>query len=222
MLTSCQVNPHHFSARVVDFGLARSSSPVDRVTQNMYGTVTHMAPELMAGASAGPVSNLFVTRMNRKCCHHFVSVTLRSWLVDAFVSLVLSTQCCVTLAGVCLTVSSAALQAADVYSFGVLLWEMLTSTRAWAGLQHARVMCMVGMLRQSLAIPEGPPQALKSLLGQCLNADPSARPSFAEISQLLSIYLQESWCERHAVSKNSSHVAGLHREEALHQSVPAG
>lgn len=160
MLTSCQVNPHHFSARVVDFGLARSNSPVDRVTQNMYGTVTHMAPELMAGSSATP--------------------------------------------------------AADVYSFGVLLWEMLTSTRAWAGLQHARVMCMVGMLHQSLAIPEGPPQALKGLLRQCLNADPSARPSFAEISQLLSIYLQESWCELHAVTKDSSHAAGLHREEALH------
>lgn len=59
MLTSCQLNPHHFTARVVDFGLACSNSPVDRVTQNMYGTVTHMAPELMAGAPAGPVSNIF-------------------------------------------------------------------------------------------------------------------------------------------------------------------
>lgn len=112
----------------------------------------------------------------------------------------------ITLAVICLTRSCDALQAADVYSFGVLLWEMLTSTRAWAGLQHARVMCMVGMLRQSLAIPEGPPPALKSLLRQCLNADPSARPSFAEISQLLSLYLQESWCELHAVTKSSSHA----------------
>ena len=55
MLTACQVNPHQFSARVVDFGLARSSSPAQRISENMYGTITHMAPEMMAGASASPV-----------------------------------------------------------------------------------------------------------------------------------------------------------------------
>lgn len=66
MLTSCQVNPHHFSARVVDFGLARSSSPIERVTENMYGTVTHMAPEVMSGASAGPVTtpNCYVSLLH--------------------------------------------------------------------------------------------------------------------------------------------------------------
>ena len=60
MLTSCQVNPHRFSARVVDFGLARSSDPVQRVSENMYGTITHMAPEMMTGSSAGPVMHHMV------------------------------------------------------------------------------------------------------------------------------------------------------------------
>ena len=30
-------------------------------------------------------------------------------------------------------------KAADVYSFGVLLWQMLTSSRPWAGLRHDMV-----------------------------------------------------------------------------------
>lgn len=31
------------------------------------------------------------------------------------------------------------LQATDVYSWGVLLWEMLAGANAWAGLRHAQV-----------------------------------------------------------------------------------
>ncbi len=34
--------------------------------------------------------------------------------------------------------------AMDVYAFGVLFWEMLTSSRAWAGLRHAQIVMQVG------------------------------------------------------------------------------
>ena len=56
MLTSCSINPHGFQAKVGDFGLSREASASARVAGNLYGTITHMAPEVMLQAQAGPVS----------------------------------------------------------------------------------------------------------------------------------------------------------------------
>ena len=54
-------------------------------------------------------------------------------------------------------------QAADVYAFGVMLWEMFTSSRAWAGMMHAQVMCQIA-IGARLAMPDGAPPAFKLLL----------------------------------------------------------
>ena len=56
MLTSCSINPHGFQAKVGDFGLSREASASARVAGNLYGTITHMAPEVMLLAEAGLVS----------------------------------------------------------------------------------------------------------------------------------------------------------------------
>ncbi len=82
------------------------------------------------------------------------------------------------------------LQPADVYSFGVLLWEMLTSSRAWAGLRHVHIICMVGVQSQSLATPEGLHPVLAQLLEQCLQRTPEDRPTFKEVAETLSRFVQ--------------------------------
>jgi serine/threonine protein kinase len=45
LLTSFAGNPHGFSAKVTDFGLARPQDVRVRSAPGCYGTVTHMAPE---------------------------------------------------------------------------------------------------------------------------------------------------------------------------------
>eukprot|EP00877_Chromochloris_zofingiensis_P005332 jgi/Chrzof1/147/Cz01g05040.t1 len=136
MLTSSSINPHGFTAKVGDFGLARDVSPQAKLKDNNYGTVTHMPPEV---------------------------------LLDGHIS-----------------------QAMDVYAFGVLLWEMCTGSRAWAGLHHAAIICQVACLKRGLQLPDGLPAELRRLLGTCLAPDPVSRPTFKQIRINLEHFVQST------------------------------
>lgn len=61
MLSSSSFNPHGFTAKVGDFGLARDLSPGTRLKDNNYGTVTHMPPEVLLDGHISQVSHGFVT-----------------------------------------------------------------------------------------------------------------------------------------------------------------
>lgn len=82
--------------------------------------------------------------------------------------------------------------AADVYSWGVLLWEMLTGSRAYAGMAAPAVVCQVAVLKRGLAIPKKLPAALDDLLRRALSPEPQDRPSFAEVVTVLTQFVQQS------------------------------
>ena len=73
-------------------------------------------------------------------------------------------------------------RATDVYSFGVLLWQMYTGSRPWSGLSHAQVIMQVGNQGARLKWPSNTPAALRKLGDSCMHPDASQRPTMDEVA----------------------------------------
>lgn len=73
----------------------------------------------------------------------------------------------------------------DVYSFAVILWEMITGEVPWDGATPMQVIFAVGVQRQRLPLPPSCPEAMQGLVERCWAADPGVRPGFPEILQSL-------------------------------------
>jgi len=77
---------------------------------------------------------------------------------------------------------SLVLESADVYSFGVILWEMVSRQRPWANKSAAQVVIAL-YSKKTLPLPAISPtctQAVQTLIARCLK-DPLQRPSFDQI-----------------------------------------
>ncbi|CAO2813063.1 unnamed protein product [Amaranthus hypochondriacus] len=70
----------------------------------------------------------------------------------------------------------------DIFSLGVIMWELCTLTRPWEGVPPDRVVCAVANEGSRLELPEGP---LGQLIADCW-AEPHERPNCEDIlSRLL-------------------------------------
>lgn len=73
----------------------------------------------------------------------------------------------------------------NVYSFGMVIWEMVTGEAAYSA--YSPVQAAVGIAACGLRpdIPKDCPQVLRSLMTRCWNSCPSKRPQFSEILSVL-------------------------------------
>ncbi|XP_052530558.1 mitogen-activated protein kinase kinase kinase 20 isoform X2 [Tympanuchus pallidicinctus] len=73
----------------------------------------------------------------------------------------------------------------DTYSYGVVLWEMLTREVPFKGLEGLQVAWLVVEKNERLTIPSSCPRSFAELMHQCWEADSKKRPSFKQIISIL-------------------------------------
>lgn len=76
-------------------------------------------------------------------------------------------------------------KSSDVWSFGVLLWELLTGEVPYREIDALAVAYGVAMNKLTLPIPSTCPEPFAQLLAECWSPIPHSRPSFSSILQRL-------------------------------------
>ncbi|UJR13381.1 hypothetical protein I4U23_000397 [Adineta vaga] len=69
----------------------------------------------------------------------------------------------------------------DVWSFGIVVWEILTCAVPYNNIDPSAVMWGVGKGSLTLPIPDSVPEGFKLLMKMCWNQRPADRPSFPEM-----------------------------------------
>ncbi|XP_042625218.1 mitogen-activated protein kinase kinase kinase 9-like [Cyprinus carpio] len=99
--------------------------------------------------------------------------------------------------------SSTFSKGSDVWSYGVLLWELLTGEVPFRGIDGLAVAYGVAMNKLSLPIPSTCPQPFARLMEDCWNVDPHARPPFTSILDQLTAIEESGFFEMPAESFQS-------------------
>lgn len=75
----------------------------------------------------------------------------------------------------------------DVYSYGVLLWELMTGEMPYSGVDIEKLPYLVVQEKLRPKIPDSAPPDLKALISACWAPDPKDRPTFDTIIKLLNV-----------------------------------
>jgi serine/threonine protein kinase len=85
--------------------------------------------------------------------------------------------------------SSAYTFASDIYSFGIIMWEIAIGKNPFAGVEYDANLALAICDGKRPKIPDGIPPEYKELLERCWNEDVSKRPNAEELQKIFTAWL---------------------------------